>query len=121
MSYTKVILNLNCLFIFRGNILITIILSAIIISINIYFVIHHTITNFTYSLTLLIGVITYSTIYLLMCGYLTLHLVISMLDDCSVLHRNPVSIIILVFIHFTLFSLLSCIAYSLMINLKNVF
>ncbi|XP_015372224.1 PREDICTED: protein Malvolio [Diuraphis noxia] len=72
-----------------GNILITIILSAIIISINIYFVIHHTITNFTYNLTLLIGVLTYSTIYLLMCAYLTLHLVISMLDDCSVLRRNP--------------------------------
>ncbi|XP_029341281.1 protein Malvolio-like [Acyrthosiphon pisum] len=72
-----------------GNVLITIILSAIIISINLYFVIHHTITNFTYNLTLLIGVITYSTIYLFMCAYLTLHLVISMLDDSSVLRKNP--------------------------------
>lgn len=72
-----------------GNILITIILSAIIISINIYFVIYHTITNFTYNLALIIGVMVYSTIYLLMCAYLTVHLVISMLDDCSVLRRNP--------------------------------
>ncbi|CAH1732116.1 unnamed protein product [Aphis gossypii] len=72
-----------------ANTLITIILSAIIISINIYFVIHHTITNFTYNLTLIIGVIGYSTIYLLMCAYLTLHLIISMLDDGSMLRKNP--------------------------------
>lgn len=78
--------------IFSGNILITITLSVVIISINIYFVIYQTITNFNYNLALLIGVIVYSTIYLLMCIYLTLHLVISMLDDCSVLRRNAVSI-----------------------------
>lgn len=71
-----------------GNILITITLSVVIISINIYFVIYQTITNFNYNLTLLIGVIVYSSIYLLMCIYLALHLVVSMLDDCSALRRN---------------------------------
>lgn len=49
-------------------------------------------TNLTNSLLLTIGVITYSAIYLLICGYLALHLVISMLDDCHVLRRNPVRI-----------------------------
>lgn len=81
------------MYIFSGNIMVTIILSAVIISINIYFVIYHTITNLTYNLTLIIGVLAYSTIYLLMCAYLTLHLVISMLDDCSALRRHRVSII----------------------------
>lgn len=80
------------LYIFSGNIVITIILSVVIISINIYFVIYLTIRNLTYNLPLIIGVIVYGTIYLLMCAYLTLHLAISMLNDCSVLCRNPVSI-----------------------------
>lgn len=40
----------------------------------------------------MIGVFTYSTIYLLMCGYLTLHLAISILDNSSMLRRNPVCI-----------------------------
>jgi len=79
-------------YISSGNIVITIILSAVIISINIYFVIYLTIRNLTYNLPLIIGVIVYGTIYLLMCAYLTLHLAISMLNDCSVLCRNPVSI-----------------------------
>lgn len=79
-------------YISSGNIVITIILSVVIISINIYFVIYLTIRNLTYNLPLIIGVIVYGTIYLLMCAYLTLHLAISMLNDCSVLCRNPVSI-----------------------------
>lgn len=71
-----------------GNILITITLSIVIISINIYFVIYQTITNLTYNWTLFIVVIVYSVIYLLMCAYLSLHLIISMLGDSSNLHKN---------------------------------
>jgi len=72
--------------------MITIVLSVVIICINIYFVIYLTITNFTYNLVLIIGVVVYGTIYLLMCAYLALHLAISMLNDCSILCRHPVSI-----------------------------
>lgn len=98
-NYIKPSFNVKEFIFFSGNIIITIILSVVIISINIYFVIYLTITNLTYSLALIIGVIIYSTIYLLMCAYLALHLTISMLDDCSVLCRNPVSIYF-TFIHF---------------------
>ncbi|XP_025411279.1 protein Malvolio isoform X2 [Sipha flava] len=71
-----------------GNIITTIVLSVVIISINVFFVIYQTINNLT-SNWYLIGVIAYSTIYLLMCAYLTLHLVISMLSDSSRLRSNP--------------------------------
>ncbi|VVC31674.1 Hypothetical protein CINCED_3A015637 [Cinara cedri] len=71
------------------NIIITIILSIVIISINIYFVIYNTINYFTHSWILMLGIIAYGFIYILMCAYLSLHLFISMLDDCSPLRRNP--------------------------------
>lgn len=63
-----------------------------IITINIYFVIDHTMSKVTSNFILKSGVIMYSTIYLLMCSYLALHLVVSMVDDSHALRKNPVSI-----------------------------
>lgn len=95
-NYTYLHVNhhsiLKTIFFSSGYIVITTILSAVIISINIYFVVNLTITNLTYNLVLIIGVIIYGTIYLLMCAYLILHLAISMLGNSSTLLRNPVSI-----------------------------
>lgn len=66
-------------------------MSAIIISINVYFVIDLALTKSAQNIALTIGVFSYSALYLLMCAYLILHLAISILDNNSVLRRNPVS------------------------------
>lgn len=82
---------IKCIY-FSGNILVTIVMSAIIISINVYFVIDLALKKSAHNIALMIAVFSYSTIYLLMCAYLILHLAISILDNNSVLRRNPVSI-----------------------------
>ncbi|XP_050437469.1 protein Malvolio [Adelges cooleyi] len=70
------------------NKVVTLLLSITIISINIYFVMYLSIQNLSFNIYLMTGVYLYSAIYLLMCGYLALHLTVSMMGDCSVWHRN---------------------------------
>ncbi|XP_050536898.1 protein Malvolio isoform X2 [Daktulosphaira vitifoliae] len=67
---------------------LTLLLCVTIIFINIYFVITWTMKNLSSNILLIIAIYLYGAIYLFMCCYLAIHLAISMMNDCSVWHRN---------------------------------
>lgn len=68
-------------FLFRGNKIVSTLLSAVVIGINIFFVVYSAMTSLSENIWLLIGIGFYSIVYLIMCVYLIIHMAISMGGD----------------------------------------
>ncbi|XKL69147.1 hypothetical protein PGB90_006916 [Kerria lacca] len=75
----------------RINILIALILSAVIIIINVFFVVQTVLFEFQISTPIIVGIFIYTLIYLAMCVYLLVHLTFSIRGGCGNLHNNKVS------------------------------
>ncbi|KAK7573918.1 hypothetical protein V9T40_011109 [Parthenolecanium corni] len=72
-----------------ATIIVALLLSAVIIIINLYFVIHTIInTSWELSIIFLVCIGIYTVIYLMMCFYLLIHLTFSINGDSSTLHNN---------------------------------
>uniref|UniRef100_A0A1B6HV87 Protein Malvolio n=1 Tax=Homalodisca liturata TaxID=320908 RepID=A0A1B6HV87_9HEMI len=72
------------------NKLISILLSLLVIGINVFFVVDSVLRSMTDNYILLIGLGLYSIIYLSMCLYLMLHMIMSMGGCKSIANSSPV-------------------------------
>ena len=66
------------MFVFRGNKIVSTLLSTVVIAINIFFVVYSAMTSLSDNIWLLTGIGFYSVVYLIMCIYLIIHMAISM-------------------------------------------
>ncbi|XP_065215648.1 protein Malvolio-like isoform X3 [Planococcus citri] len=71
-----------------ANIIVALMLSAVVIVINMYFVLHTVLHEIQVSTIVVACIITYTIFYLAMCLYLLIHLVFSITNDSSRYHNN---------------------------------